>query len=113
MTAPRSPARCWSVLIPRIEQNQPVFDPRAVDLNRYTGRYCLPGEYASAEVSARDGLLQIDLLDHETDSMLFAPVGLHQFGPPGSNFPAITFQEDDNGGIDRFDYALFQFQKRP
>ena len=31
------------VLIPRIEQNQPVFDPRAVDLNRYTGRYCLPG----------------------------------------------------------------------
>ncbi len=101
-----------SHLTPRVEQSRPPFDPASVDLGRYTGSYRLPGEYAAADVDTREGLLRIALRGREADAMSFVPVGPGQFGPPGTNFPAITFQEDSSGKIASFDYALFRFQKR-
>ncbi len=99
-------------LIPEIVRCQPAFDPATVVLEHYSGIYTLPGEYGSAEVVARDRLLHITLRGVEAEPLHFAPVGPHQFGPPGTNFPGVVFHANARGEIVSLDYALFHFQRQ-
>jgi CubicO group peptidase (beta-lactamase class C family) len=96
-------------LIPGVERDQPVFNPAAVDLNRYTGKYRLPGNYATAEVSIDQGQLTVVLQGAGVDvqRMLLVPVGPHQFGPAGTNFTVVSFQADASS----LSHAMFRFQR--
>ena len=75
-------------LIPEVKRCQHNFDPSTVVLEQYEGLYILPGDYASAEVIARDGLLHITLHGVEAEPFHFVPVAPHEFGPPGTQIPA-------------------------
>jgi hypothetical protein len=98
-------------VIPVVRRSQPAFDPATVELGRYTGTYTLPGGYAAAEVAVVDGRLHITLRGVAAEPLRLAPVAPHQFGPPGTTFPSVTFQADAQGAISSMEYALFQFRR--
>lgn len=98
-------------LNPQMVIDRLAFDPAQVDITSYPGVYRLPGDFASIEVSIQNGLLKAAVQGVEEEPMLLAPVGPHQFGPPGTQFPAITFKADSQGNISSLSYALFEFKR--
>ncbi len=98
-------------MIPAAQSSLPVFDPAAVDLARYAGHYRLPGSAASAEVSIQGRELRFSVSGEISETLSLAAVGPHQFGPPGTQFPAVTFHENAQGSITGLSYALFAFQR--
>jgi CubicO group peptidase (beta-lactamase class C family) len=100
-------------LIPTLESLRPVFNPADVDLTGYEGVYRLPGDYASIEVThqPQSKNLRLALQGDPPEIMEVALLAPHQFGPPGSVFPAVTFEANSSGEITRLSYALFQFYR--
>ena len=100
-------------LIPSAELDRKPFSAEAVELECYEGVYRLPGNYASATVAisgSRDGILFV-LEGVPANPMYLVPVGDHQFGLPGTQFPVVSFQADSSGDITTLSYALFNFYK--
>ena len=100
-----------ATLIPTAQARLPVFDPAAVDLARYAGSYRLPGDVAGVEVTIQGQGLNFAVRGEISETLALFPVGPHQFGPPGTNFPAVTFLADAASGVTGLSYALFTFHR--
>lgn len=98
-------------LIPAARGLLPIFDPAAVDLDRYAGVYRLPGNAAAAEVTVAGRELRFAVKGEINEILTLYAVGPHQFGPTGTNFPAVTFLVDAYGTVTGLSYALFTFQR--
>jgi CubicO group peptidase (beta-lactamase class C family) len=93
---------------------EPIFDPKKVDLHKYSGRYTVPGEYAHAELQVKNDTLQFSLIEKPEFNATILPVGLNQFCfaiDPGKN-PMFQFGIDAQGTIVDLKFLEFRFKKK-
>ncbi len=99
-------------LAPRaLQARQAVFEPEKVNLAAYTGSYALDGNFAYLTITMKEGQLCFRLDGVESQEMLLAPVGPHQFGLAGNPIPMITFRTRPTGEVVSLNYALFEFRR--
>ena len=102
--------------IPILEakKSEAVFDPRNVNIKKYSGRYTIPGEYAHAEVHVKNDTLYFSLVEKPEFNAAILPVGLNQFCfavDPGKH-PMFRFGTDDSGKIINLEFLEFTFKKK-
>ena len=102
--------------IPILEakKTEPAFNPRNVDLQKYSGRYTVPGDYAHADVQVRDDTLCFSLVEKPQFNAAILPVGLHRFCfavYPEKN-PMFRFSTDDSGKVVNLEFFEFRFKKK-
>ena len=91
-----------------------IFDPRNVNLQKYSGRYAVPGEYAHANVYVKNDTLFFSLLEKPEFNAVIQPVGLHQFCfavDPGKH-PMFRFDADNSGNVVSLEFLEFRFEKQ-
>ena len=89
-----------------------AFDPRNVDIQKYSGRYALPGEYVHADVYVKNDTLYISLLEKPEFNAAIQPVSLHQFcfANDPRKHPMFSFDEDDSGNVVSLEFLGFRFK---
>jgi CubicO group peptidase (beta-lactamase class C family) len=102
--------------IPFLEEKKitPVFDCRSVDLERYSGQYHIPGDYAHAELRVKNDSLYFSLTEKPELTTAILPVGLDQFcfaADPGKN-PMFRFNTDDRDVVVSLEFLGFRFKKK-
>ena len=102
--------------IPILEtkKTEPEFDPRNVDIQKYSGLYAVPGEYAHAEVQVINDTLYFSLVEKPEFNAAILPVGLLRFcfaGDPGKH-PMFRFHTDDSGKVVSLEFLDFTFKKK-
>ena len=90
-----------------------VFNPQKVNLQKYSGEYALPGDYAHAELKVVNDTLYFSLMEKPEFNAAIQPVGLYQFcfaTDPGKH-SMFVFSEDDSGKIINLIFLGFNFKK--
>jgi CubicO group peptidase (beta-lactamase class C family) len=93
--------------------NDEEFDPAAVDLSSFEGRYALPGGVAHLEVLVTEGGLTVTLTDIPDFSENFTLVGPNTFcfmADPGRQ-PMLFFATDPDGEIASVTFLSHKFQR--
>ena len=102
-------------IVPILEKKtEETFDPRNVNLQKYSGRFGLPGEYAHANVYVKNDTLFFSLLEKPEFNVIIEPVGLHQFCfavDPGKH-PMFRFDADNSGNVVSLEFLEFRFKKQ-
>ncbi|MBN2171695.1 MAG: serine hydrolase, partial [Candidatus Krumholzibacteriota bacterium] len=90
------------------------FDPGAVELAAYAGRYSLPGGVAHLDVAVEASGLRVTLAESPDFSELFAPAGRHEFcfASDPARSPALTFTCAANGGIGGVTFLSHRFLRQ-
>ena len=91
-----------------------AFDLQKVDIQKYTGRYAIPGEYAHAQVYAKNDTLFFSLVEKPDFNLAILPVNLHQFclGIDPGKHPMFQFSVDDRGNAVGVSFLDFRFEKQ-
>jgi CubicO group peptidase (beta-lactamase class C family) len=92
---------------------EPEFDPRNVNIQKYSGVYAVPGEYAHAEVHIKNDTLFFSLMEKPEFNAAILPVGLHRFCfavDPGKH-PMFRFNTNDSGKVISLEFLEFCFKK--
>ncbi|MCX6122575.1 MAG: serine hydrolase [Ignavibacteriales bacterium] len=102
--------------IPILEtkKSEPVFDLQKGDIQKYSGHYNVPGDYAHADVRVKNDTLYFSLREKPQFNTAILPVGLHRFCfaiDPGKN-PMFRFGTDDSGKIVSLEFMEFRFKKK-
>jgi CubicO group peptidase (beta-lactamase class C family) len=102
-------------LAEKIKSTSPkkTFDPAAVDLESYTGRYILPGRAAEMEITVRDNKLYMSIAQDPEFNEPFIPVNWFEFAfeaDPGRT-PILFFQTDKSGKIQSASFLSYRFKK--
>ncbi len=101
--------------IPILEKKkaETAFDPRNVDLQKYSGQYTVPGDYAHAVTQVRDDTLYFSLIEKPQFNVAILPVSSDQFCfavDPGKH-PMFRFGTDDSGKVVSVEFLDFCFKK--
>jgi len=102
--------------VPLLEKKnaEAAFDSRNVDLQKYSGRYTVPGGYAHADLHVKNDTLYFSLLEKPQFNVPIQLVGLHQFCfavDPGKH-PMFHFEADDSGNVVSLEFLEFRFKKQ-
>jgi CubicO group peptidase (beta-lactamase class C family) len=89
-----------------------AFNPEQVDLNKYVGKYTLPGAQAEISIELQDGQLHAKLLQDPTFNFPINPVGIDEFGLEDNHEPWFSFQRDDGGRIKNLKFIGFTFKRK-
>jgi CubicO group peptidase (beta-lactamase class C family) len=96
------------------KKSEPKFDARNVELQKYTGEYIIPGDYAHANVILKNDTLYFSLKEKPEFNAAILPVSSNQFCfaiDPGKN-PMFSFDLDDSGKIVCLKFLEFVFKKK-
>lgn len=90
-----------------------VFNPTAVDLQRYSGRFAVPGAYAHAEVSERNDTLYLSLKEKPHFCEAILPVGVDRFcfAIDPKQTPMVRFRTDNHNAVVSLEFLGFIFKK--
>jgi CubicO group peptidase (beta-lactamase class C family) len=102
--------------VPILEEKKTEIGPDtgSIDLEKYSGQYVIPGDYAHANVSVRNNTLYFSLQEKPQFDAAMLPVGSHQFCfalDPGKH-PMFDFSTDETGKVVRLDFLSYRFTKR-
>jgi CubicO group peptidase (beta-lactamase class C family) len=102
--------------IPILERKktEAVFDLLNVNLNKYSGQYAVPGDYAHADVQVRNDTLYFSLVEKPQFNTPILPVGMNRFCfavDPGKH-PMFRFSTDDSGKVVSLEFLEFTFKKK-
>ena len=102
--------------IPILEtkKTEPVVDPLKVNLNKYSGHYAVPGDYAHADVQVRNDTLYFSLVEKPQFNTPILPVGVNRFCfavDPGKH-PMFRFSTDESNKVVSLDFLEFRFKKK-
>jgi hypothetical protein len=105
----------YEKFIPVLEkkESKPVFDPKTIDLNKYTGSYSVQGGYANAEVFIRDDTLHFSLIEKPDFNARILPLNLNSFyfaNDPGKH-EMFNFYIDETGNINSLKFLSYVFKK--
>lgn len=90
-----------------------AFNPEQIDLNKYVGKYTLPGAQAEISIELRDGQLYAKLLQDPAFNYPINPVGIDEFGLEDDPEPWLSFQDDDGDKIKSLIFIGFTFKRNP
>ena len=106
----------YEKFVPILERKktETAFDFRNVDLQKYSGRYAVPGDYAQADVQVRNDTLYFSLVEKPEFNAAIQPVGLHQFCfvVDPRKHPMFRFGTDDSGKVVNLEFLDFCFKKK-
>lgn len=102
-------------LVNEIKSTSPkkTFDPDAVNLNKYAGKYVLPGRPAEMEIAVKDNKLYMSIIQDPEFNEPFVPVGWYEFSFEADpvRTPILFFQTDKNGKIQIASFLSYCFKK--
>jgi CubicO group peptidase (beta-lactamase class C family) len=94
-------------------QPEKTFDPSSVNLDRYAGKYELPGGFAGMEITHKDGKLFMKIVQDPSFNEPFVPIDWYEFSfetDPARN-PALLFQTDTEGEVNSASFLSYSFKK--
>lgn len=103
-------------LISVIEEEKPevAFDPNEINLDQYTGRYAVAGDYAEAKLYIEKQELYMTLIQQPDFNEQFLPIGMHHFcfaSDPEKN-PMLVFDVDESGNVISLRFLSHVFRKK-
>ena len=105
----------WEKFVPILtkKKTDTAFDSKKVELQQYSGRYAIPGQYAHAELQIRNDTLFFSLKEKPGFTAAIVPVGLNQFCfaiDPGKH-PMFQFTSSAEGKIVALKFLEYSFKK--
>lgn len=94
-------------------REEKVFDPSSLNLDRYTGKYELPGGFAEMEIIHKGDKLFMTIIQDPELYEAFVPVDWYEFSfeaDPARN-PALLFQTDEKGEVCSVSFLSYRFKK--
>jgi CubicO group peptidase (beta-lactamase class C family) len=105
----------YEKFIPLLEKKElePVFNLQKINLNKYVGRFSVPGDYAHAVIFIKNDTLYFSLVEKPDFNQPILPLNLNNFcfaGDPGKH-EMFHFYTDELGNISSLKFLSYLFKK--